>query len=215
MSGLLIQKLLIISFKFYTEVDGMILPDHEIKRLLREGKIVIKPLDDPENQIQPAWVDLRLGNEFLIFRVTGTPYIDTKKSTENYTEKIVVEKGKPFIIHPGEFVLGKVMEYIKVPEDLVGSVDGRSSLGRLGIVVHTTSSSVNPGWEGHLVLEMANVGKMPVALYPGMRICKITFHKMTSPAEIPYNMRKNAKYHEQKDIERSKMYEEFSEDLEV
>ena len=186
----------------------MIIPDHEIKKLLREGRLVIKPLDDPENQIQPAWVDLRMGNEFMTFKVTGVPYIDTRKQIEGYTEKIVIRDSKPFIIHPGEFVLNKVMEYIKLPDDLVGSVDGRSSLGRLGIVVHTTSSSVNPGWEGHLVLEMANIGKMPVALYPGMRICKITFHKMTSPAEVPYNMRKNAKYQAQNEIIQSKIHED-------
>ncbi len=187
----------------------MILPDHEIKRLLREGVLKIEPLDDPENQIQPAWVDLRLGNEFMIFKVTGTPYIDTRNKTEGYTEEVRIENDRPFIIHPGEFVLGKVMEYIKVPDDLVGSVDGRSSLGRLGIVVHTTSSSVNPGWEGYLVLEMANVGKMPVALYPGMRVCKITFHKMTSPAEVPYNKRENSKYQGQKKIVQSRMYRDY------
>ncbi len=186
----------------------MILPDHEIKKLLKEGRLRIEPLDDPENQIQPAWVDLRLGNEFVVFKVTGTPYIDTRKETKGYSEKITISEDRPFIIHPGEFVLGKVMEYISVPDDLVGSVDGRSSLGRLGIVVHTTSSSVNPGWDGHLVLEMANVGKMPVALYPGMRVCKITFHKMTSPAEVPYSKRKNAKYKNQMEIVNSRMHED-------
>ena len=186
----------------------MIIPDHEIKKLLSEKRLVIEPLDNMDDQIQPAWVDLRLGNEFMIFKVTGTPYIDTKKDTGGYTEKVIIEDSRPFIVHPGEFVLGKVMEYIRLPDDLVGSVDGRSSLGRLGIVVHTTSSSVNPGWEGYLVLEMANVGKMPVAIYPGMRVCKIAFHKMSSPAEVPYNMRKNAKYNLQKEIIRSKMHED-------
>jgi dCTP deaminase len=186
----------------------MILPDHEIKKLIKEGEIGIEPLDDPENQIQPAWVDLRLGKEFVVFKVTATPYIDPRSETENYTENVTLEDDKPFIVHPGEFVLGKVMEYIKLPDNLVGSVDGRSSLGRLGRVVHTTSSSVNPGWEGHLVLEMANVGKMPVALYPGMRVCKIAFHKMTSSAEVPYNMRKSSKYNLQKDIIKSRMHED-------
>jgi len=186
----------------------MILPDHEIKKYLQDGRLVIEPLDDPEMQIQPAWVDLRLDNEFRTFKIIGTPYIDTKKITENYTERHIIPNTQPFIVHPGEFVLGKVLEYIKLPHDIMGSVDGRSSLGRIGIVVHTTSASVNPGWEGNLVLEMTNVGKMPVALYPGMRVCKIAFHKLSSPAERPYNMREGAKYNKQKEILETKVHEE-------
>jgi len=186
----------------------MILPDHEIRKLLAEGKIVIEPLDNPEIQIQPAWVDLRLANEFRTFKVIGTPFIDVKVKTENYTEKHMIDEDQPFIIHPGEFVLGKVLEYVKLPADIMGSVDGQSSLGRLGVVVHTTSSSINPGWEGNLVLEMANLGKMPVKLYPGSKICKITFHQLSSPAERPYNVRKEAKYQQQKDIIESKVYED-------
>lgn len=186
----------------------MILPDHEIKAHLKAKKIVIEPLEDPDVQIQPAWVDLRLGNEFRVFKTTGTPFLDTKNLKDNYTETVTVKDGQPFIMHPREFVLGKVLEYIRLPDDLVGSVDGRSSLGRLGIVVHTTSASVNPGWEGNLVLEMANVGKMPVAIYPGMRICKIMFHQMSSPAERPYGKRAGAKYQGQKSVLQSKINEE-------
>ena len=186
----------------------MILPDHEIKKALEEGKIVIRPLDNPDLQIQPAWVDLRLSNEFRTFKVVGTPCIDTKEKTEDYTEKHVIPDGSHFIVHPGEFVLGKVLEWVGLPADVMGSVDGQSSLGRLGLVVHTTSSSVNPGWEGHLVLEMANLGRMPVKIYPGSKICKITFHKLSSPAERPYNVRKESKYHQQKDIMETKVYEE-------
>lgn len=186
----------------------MILPDHEIKKFLKEGKIVVEPLKDPEVQIQPSGIDLSLGNEFRIFKTAGIPYIDTRSLPENYTEKVHVDEGKPFIIHPGEFVLGSIREFVRLPADIVGSVDGRSSLGRLGITVHTTSSSVNPGWEGYLVLEMANVGKVAVALYPGMRICKITFHKLSSPAERPYNLRGDAKYHQQKEITETQIHRE-------
>ncbi len=185
----------------------MILPDHEIKKYIKEGRIIIEPLEDPETQIQPAGVDLRLGNEFRTFKIIGTPFIDTKNMTENYTEMHVIPNSKPFIIHPHEFVLGKILEYIKIPSDIMGSVDGRSSLGRLGVVVHTTSASVNPGWEGNLVLELTNVGKMPVALYPGMRVCKIAFHRLSSPSERPYNVRKESKYHKQREIMEARFHE--------
>ena len=185
----------------------MILPDHEIRKYLKEGKIVVEPLDDPENQIQPAQIDLRLGNDFRIFKAISTPYIDTKKGTEGYTEEIKIEDGSPFIIHPREFVLGTVKEYIKLPNDLVGVVDGRSSLGRLGVVIHSTSSSINPGWEGKFVLEITNIGKMPVALYPGQRVAKLAFHKLNSPAERGYAERK-AKYQAQKMIQEGRIHED-------
>ena len=103
-----------------------------------------------------------------------------------------------------------IKEYVKMPADLVGSVDGKSSLGRLGIVIHTTSSSVNPGWEGNLVLEISNLSRMPVAIYPGMRIAKLTFHKMTSAAEKPYGDRKDTKYNKQASVDETKVYKEFS-----
>ena len=185
----------------------MILPDHEIRKLLKEGKLVIEPLEDPDRQIQPAQVDLRLGNEFRVFRVNSVPYIDTKEKTADYTETKVVEDGKLFMIHPGEFVLGTVKEYIRMPDDLVGTVDGRSSLGRVGVVIHATSTSINPGWEGRFVLEITNIGKMPVALYPGQRVAKLALHRMSSPAERPYSQRK-AKYQAQKTIEETRFHED-------
>lgn len=186
----------------------MILPDHEIKKYLKEGKIRIEPLDNPEVQIQPAGVDLRLGNEFRIFKISGVPFIDTRKKIENYTELVKIEKDKPFIIHPGEFVLGNVKEYIKLSDDLAGSIDGKTSLGRIGISIHSTASSINPGWEGKLVLEITNVGRIPVALYPGMRIAKLALFKLSSPSERPYDKRDDTKYNKQKTITETKIYEE-------
>lgn len=185
----------------------MILPDHEIKKHLESGKLVIGPLDNPDLQIQPAWIDLRLGNEFRVFKITSTPFIDTKKETTDYTEKVVVDDSAPFIIHPGEFVLGVLKEYIKLPDDLLGSVDGRSSMGRLGIVIHATSASINPGWEGQFVLEISNIGRCPVALYPGMGIAKLTLHKLSSPCEKSYAER-NPKYHKQSDVRETKIYKD-------
>ncbi len=185
----------------------MILPDHEIRTLLHQGKIVVSPIDE-DVQIQPAGIDLRLGNEFRIFRIISTPYIDTKKQSEAYTEKIIINDEDPFIIHPGEFVLGSIKEYIKLPDDLMGVVDGRSSLGRLGVVVHSTSASINPGWEGHFVLEITNIGKMPVALYPGQRVAKLAFHKLSSPCENPYNKRSDVKYNKQESVSETRIYSE-------
>jgi len=186
----------------------MILPDHEIRKLLEEGRLVVEPLEDRDIQIQPAWIDLRLGNRFHIFKITSTPFIDTRTDSESQTEKLTVEDGDPFVIHPGEFILGSIKEYIKMPPDLMGVVDGRSSLGRLGIVIHSTSASINPGWEGEFVLEITNIGKMPVAVYPGQRIAKLVLHRLSSPAERPYNVRKEAKYNKEKDVTATKAHED-------
>ncbi len=188
----------------------MILPDCEIKKLLEERKLVVEPLENPEVQIQSAGIDLRLGNEFRVFKITGTPYIDTRQKNMDYTEKVNIEDGKPFIIHPGEFVLGSVKEYISVPSDLMGSVDGKSSLGRLGIGIHATSASINPGWEGRFVLEISNMGRMPVALYPNMRIAKLVLHKLTRECERPYGDRKDTKYQKEDTISESKIFREGS-----
>jgi dCTP deaminase len=185
----------------------MILSDRDIKNSIKTGRICIKP-DLKDEQFQPAWIDLTLGKEFRAFKSTQSSLIDPK-NPEELTEIIVMDEDKPFIIHPGEFVLGTVNEYVKFPNDLAGAVDGRSSLGRLGVVVHVTSTFVDPGWEGKLVLEITNVGKMPVALYPGMRICKLVFMELSSPAERPYYMKKDAKYFKQDKIDQSKINQEF------
>ncbi len=187
---------------------GMILPDHEIKKLLKEGRLVIEPIDYPDIQIRSAGVDLRLGNEFRVFKVSTVPYIDTKQENKDYTERIVLDDDKPFIIHPGEFILASIKEYIKMPPDIMGSVDGKSSLGRLGISIHTTSASINPGWEGRFVLEITNMGRMPVALYPNMRIAKLVLHRLSSECERPYGAREDSKYNKQDSVTESKIHKE-------
>lgn len=186
----------------------MIVPDHEIKQYLKEGKLVVEPLKDPEVQIQPACIDVRLGNRFRVFKHTSTPFIDTKADSAAQTETFEIEDDKPFVIHPGEFILGGLKEYIKLPADLMAMVDGRSSFGRLGIVVHSTSTTVNPGYEGELVLEMTNIGKMPVAVYPGQRIAKLVFHKLSSAAERPYNVRKESKYIAEKGVAATRIHQD-------
>jgi len=185
----------------------MILSDKDIKNYIETGKISINP-ELKEEQFQSAWIDLTLGREFRTFKSTQSALIDPK-NPEDITEMITIDEDKPFIIQPGEFILGTVNEYVKFPDDLAGAVDGRSSLGRLGVVVHVTSTFVDPGWEGRLVLEITNIGKMPVALYPGMRICKLVFMKLSSPCEKPYYMRKDAKYFKQSSVDNSKISQEF------
>lgn len=184
----------------------MILPDHEIRKAIEEGRLVIEPLDDPATQIQPAWVDLSLGSEFRIFKHTEEAFIDAK-NPQDYTELKVVDNA--MVLHPQEFVLGITKERIRLPDDMVAFVDGKSSIGRLGITAHITSGWVDPCFEGRLVLEMSNLGKMPVKVYPGMRICKLVLIKMSSPAEVPYHLRKESKYRGQDSVVESKISEEL------
>ena len=165
-----------------------ILSDTYIKKFLKEGRILIDPLIDLEKQIQPSSVDLRIGNEFKGFKIIKKPFIDPKdtEDIESYMESVHIEDGEYFIIHPNEFTLATTLETVKVPNDLVARVEGRSSMGRLGITMHVTAGFIDPGFEGKITLEISNIGKMPVALYPGQRACQIVFETMISPAEKPY-----------------------------
>ncbi|WP_405266882.1 dCTP deaminase [Methanobrevibacter sp.] len=173
-----------------------ILSDKTIKEYLKEGKIGFEPLLD-EKQIQPSSVDMRLGDEFKVFKVIRKPYIDPKDEEEvaSYMESTTVEDGDAFIIHPNEFALATTLEYVKIPDDLVARVEGRSSMGRLGVTMHVTAGFIDPGFEGKITLEISNIGAMPVALYPGQRVCQIVFETMTTPSEVPYgHPDRNSKY---------------------
>ncbi len=184
-----------------------ILSDKTIKEYLEEGKIVIDPLKD-EQQIQPSSVDMRLGDEFKVFKVIRKPYIDPKDEEDiaEYMESSTVPKGEAFIIHPNEFALATTQEYVKVPDDLVARVEGRSSMGRLGVTMHVTAGYVDPGFEGRITLEISNIGAMPVALYPGQRVCQLVFETMTTPAELPYgHPKRNSKYMKQLKPESSRV----------
>ena len=184
-----------------------ILSDKTIKEYLEEGKIVIDPLKD-EQQIQPSSVDMRLGDEFKVFKVIRKPYIDPKDEEDiaEYMESSTVPEGEAFIIHPNEFALATTQEYVKVPDDLVARVEGRSSMGRLGVTMHVTAGYVDPGFEGRITLEISNIGAMPVALYPGQRVCQLVFETMTTPAELPYgHPKRNSKYMEQLKPESSRV----------
>ena len=184
-----------------------ILSDKTIKEYLEEGKIVIDPLKD-EQQIQPSSVDMRLGDEFKVFKVIRKPYIDPKDEEDiaEYMESSTVPEGEAFIIHPNEFALATPQEYVKVPDDLVARVEGRSSMGRLGVTMHVTAGYVDPGFEGRITLEISNIGAMPVALYPGQRVCQLVFETMTTPAELPYgHPKRNSKYMKQLKPESSRV----------
>lgn len=184
-----------------------ILSDKTIKEYLEEGKIVIDPLKD-EQQIQPSSVDMRLGDEFKVFKVIRKPYIDPKDEEDiaEYMESSTVPEGEAFIIHPNEFALATTQEYVKIPDDLVARVEGRSSMGRLGVTMHVTAGYVDPGFEGRITLEISNIGAMPVALYPGQRVCQLVFETMTTPAELPYgHPKRNSKYMKQLKPESSRV----------
>jgi len=188
----------------------MILSDRDIQKALSSGKIKISPKPDLKTALGSCSVDLRLGREFRIFNHSQFPFIDPRSARPpaDMMKKILVKKGQPFILQPGDFVLATTLETLKLPNNLIARLEGRSSLGRLGIVVHSTASIFDPGWAGVIVMELGNMGRMPVALYPGMRICALTFEELTSPAAVPYNKKKTAKYVGQKAPLPSKIGEE-------
>ncbi|MHB8585901.1 MAG: dCTP deaminase [Thermoplasmatota archaeon] len=180
----------------------MILADRDIRARLSKGDLVVEPIDDPAVQIQPASIDLRLGSEFLVFRHTQVPFldpVDPKATLErsDYTETMKIADDAIFVLHPGEFALGTTLERVAIPPDLVARVDGRSSLGRLAIVVHSTAGFIDPGFRGRITLELSNLGRIPVALRPKMRICQLSFETTLSPAERPYGPARGSKYQDQ------------------
>ncbi|PSQ19405.1 dCTP deaminase [Halobacteriales archaeon QS_8_69_26] len=177
----------------------MILSDRDIRRRLESGDLAIEPLDDPELQIQPASVDLRLGREFLEFRRTNIASIhpDDEREVEEYVDETIVDEGEDFVLHPGDFVLGTTKERVEIPPDLIAHVEGRSSLGRLAVVVHATAGLCDPGYRGQITLELSNLGTAPVALTPGMRVSQLTFTRLTSEAERPYGAERGSKYQDQ------------------
>ena len=162
----------------------MVLSDRTIRRLLGEGRIAIDPYD--EDLVQPSSVDVRVDRLFRVFRNSRYPFIDVKEPMEDLTELVEMEDSEPFILHPGEFVLGSTLERIALPDDLVARLEGKSSLGRLGLLIHSTAGFIDPGWDGHVTLELSNVANLPITIYYGMRIGQISFVRLTEPADAPY-----------------------------
>ena len=185
----------------------MILSDRDIRRRLEDGSLVIEPLPDPDLQIQPASVDLRLGREFLEFQRTNIQSIhpDRDEEIEQYVTETTVAPEGEFILHPGDFVLGTTIERVEIPSDLIAHVEGRSSLGRLAVVIHATAGLADPGYQGQITLELSNLGAAPVALTPGMRISQLTLTELTSPAERPYGSDRGSKYQGQSGPQASRL----------
>ncbi|MBI3331993.1 dCTP deaminase [Candidatus Peregrinibacteria bacterium] len=183
----------------------MILSDRDIRKALETGRVKIDSPQHPSmplragemfQHIHASSMDLRLGNTFKLYEHSKFAVLDPKQpeSFHGNMRTITIPDNEPFIVQPGEFVLGVTREHITVPDDLVVRVEGRSSLGRLGIIVHSTAGFVDPGFSGTITLEISNLNRMPVALYPGMRVCQIAFEQMTSKADMPYNLKPNSKY---------------------
>ena len=185
----------------------MLLSDRDLKKALKIGKIKIKPFPDFSSQLGSCSIDLRLGNTFRVFEYSRHAFIDPfqKGTSDEVTREIKIKNTERFIIQTGDFVLATTIEEVEVPDDLTGRLEGRSSIGRLGIVIHSTAANIECGFRGHITLELANMGKLPVALYPGMRICSISFEELSSPAEVPYYKKRGAKYVGQKGPGESKI----------
>ena len=177
----------------------MILSDREIRARLALGDLKIGPLADPELQIQPASVDVRLGNEFIVYRPAQVVCLDPRDpdTLKAAAERVVVPEDGSFILHPGEFGLGSTVEQVEIPSDLVATVDGRSSIGRLAVVIHATAGFIDPGFRGQITLELSNIGPIPVRLYPGMRVAQLVLHQLSSAAERPYGPARGSAYQHQ------------------
>jgi dCTP deaminase len=187
----------------------MVLSDRTIREEIAKKRIVIEPLDP--SCIQPASVDVHLDRRLLVFKTWRSPfYVDVKQRHDDLNEVVEIEDDRPFLLPPGEFVLGSTIENIVLPDDIVGRLEGKSSLGRIGLLIHSTAGYVDPGWQGHLTLELSNVAKLPVTLYYGMKIGQISFVRLTSPAERLYGDESlGSKYQGQAEATASKYYKDF------
>ena len=187
----------------------MVLSDRTIARLIDEGRIGIDPYDPA--LLQPSSVDVRVDRWFRVFHNARYPFIDVKQPQEALTELVEVEDDEPFILHPGEFVLGSTLEVVSLRDDLVARLDGKSSLGRLGLLIHSTAGFIDPGFEGNVTLELSNVANLPITIYQGMKIGQISFMQMTEPATAPYGSGAlGSKYRGQRGPTPSRYYENFA-----
>jgi dCTP deaminase len=186
----------------------VVLSDGAIRRGIDAGRIRIDPFDP--GLMQPSSLDVRVDRYFRVFRNSRYPYIDVRQEQEDLTE--LVEAGEePFILHPGEFVLGSTLERIALADDLVARLEGKSSLGRLGLLIHSTAGFIDPGWDGHVTLELSNVANLPITIYPGMRIGQLSFMELSEPAEQPYGSSSlGSKYQGQRGPTPSRYYRNFA-----
>jgi len=189
--------------------EAMVLSDRTIKDEISKGRIIIEPLS--QDCIQPASVDLHLDKKLLIFKSQRYPaYIDVRRNMSYLNELVEIEEDTPFFLNPGEFVLASTLESITLPDDIVGRLEGKSSLGRIGLLIHSTAGYVDPGWSGNLTLELSNVAKLPITLYYKMKIGQISFLRLTSPVDRPYGAAElGSKYKGQTEPTASRYHENF------
>jgi len=187
----------------------MILSDKSIKQEVKGKNLLIKPFK--KENVQPSSYDVRLATKFRVFKNLHQPYIDIKnKSLDTVSELITANEKDGLIIHPGEFILGSTMEYLEIPNNLVAELQGRSSLGRIGLVIHSMSGYIDPGFKGHITFHITNLSNTPIKIYPKFRVAQLVFYKMTTPAEIPYgDSRLNSKYQNQTDPTASRLFKDF------
>jgi dCTP deaminase len=186
----------------------VVLSDRTIRAEIEAGRIEIEPFD--EALVQPSSVDVRVDRRFRVFHNSRYAFIDVRKQMEDLTELVEVSEDEPFILHPGEFVLGQTLEHVTLPDDLVARLEGKSSLGRLGLLIHSTAGFVDSGFSGNLTLELSNVANLPITIYHGMPIGQISFMRMDGPVERPYGSRENrSKYQGQSEPTPSRFYLNF------
>jgi dCTP deaminase len=186
----------------------MVLSDRTIRRLIDEGQIRIDPYD--ASLLQPSSIDVRVDRFFRVFHNARYPYIDVKEPQDDLTELVEMDGESPFILHPGEFVLASTLERIRLPDDLVARLEGKSSLGRLGLLIHSTAGFIDPGWDGHVTLELSNVANLPITIYYGMTIGQLSFVQLSEPAEKPYGSGElGSKYQGQKGPTPSRYWQNF------
>ncbi|MCS3781387.1 dCTP deaminase [Tsukamurella ocularis] len=186
----------------------MLLSDRDIRAHVESGRLGIDPFDP--QMVQPSSVDVRLDGLFRVFNNTRYTHIDPKQRQDELTTLVEPDEGEPFVLHPGEFVLGSTLEVCSLPDDLAGRLEGKSSLGRLGLLTHSTAGFIDPGFSGHITLELSNVANLPITLWPGMKIGQLCLFRLTSPAETPYGSSAvGSKYQGQRGPTPSKAYLNF------
>ena len=188
-----------------------VLSDRDIRAELEAGRVQIKPYDAVD--LQPSSVDLHLDRSFRVFRNNRYAFIDVRDPQPDLTELLKVADDEPFILHPGEFVLGQTLEWVELPNDLVARLEGKSSLGRLGLLIHSTAGFIDPGWDGHVTLELSNVANLPITIYAGMKIGQVSFVQLSEPAERPYGSQGiGSKYQGQRGPTPSRYWQNFRDD---
>ena len=186
----------------------VVLSDRSIKEALDLGRIIVNPIG--ENAIQPASLDIRLDREFRVFRNHRDSFIDIRTPMESLTEIETIDDDQAFVLHPNEFVLGSTIELVELPNDIVARVEGKSSLGRLGLLVHATAGYVDPGWQGKLTMELSNVSNLPIKLYYNMKIGQLSFFELSTPSDNPYGSSAlKSKYQNQEGPTASKGYSDY------